>query len=412
MKNSAALRVTGDICFYFAILSAFPAFGPWMPAFAGFLALCYAAARLGAGLPSRAARLGLALLPGLSFFFMELRPLLVFPALAWLYLLLIAALGNFSLPLYEYRQRYRYMAIVCLFFVAGNAVNAMLFRGKALSLDCVIYLTGFLLIGVMTMREMQMGVTMDVRWRAANALTLLAILVAAAAVSLALYALLSRSKPVISFLFAPLGRLTLWLLGLLKLDGGAAGDASSALRPSPPPALPVTPDQGHGSFVMDEQNFTDGPVHIWADKAYSVGGYVVIGLLVLTGIWLAVRLARRGSPVPREEGPEYEAAEPGERFARRRTPRQEKLRGNAAKVRKLYREYLETLRRGGVRRGAADTSAEILAESRRISPETGTEAEEALRQIYLKARYSAESVTDQDVAEARQCLEAIRESKK
>ena len=411
MKNSAALRITGDICFYFAILSAFPAFGPWQGPMALFLALCYIAARLAVGQASPWARGALALLPGIALAFMEFKFLLFFPGLAWLYFFLTAARGTFALPLYEYRLRYCYMAVACLFFVIANAVNAMLFRGKALSLDCLIYLTGFLLIGVFTMREMQMGVAMDRRWRLANAATVLSVVLLAAGLSLALYALLSHSKPVISFLFAPLGRLILWLLGFIKTNNAAAGDVQPTPRPTPPPVAVTNPDQGHGSGRLDEMNLVEGSVNAFVDKAYAVGAYVAIGLLVLAGIWLAVQLARRGEPAAEAEGLEYEATERGGAFERRRKPRQEQVRGNAAKVRKIYRDYLELLRRSGVQRGAGDTSAEILAESRRLTPEGGQE-EDALRAVYLKARYSAESITDADVAEARRCLEALQNRQK
>ena len=41
-----------------------------------------------------------------------------------------------------------------------------------------------------------------------------------------------------------------------------------------------------------------------------------------------------------------------------------------------------------------------------------TPAEETLRRVYLKARYSAETVTPEDVAAAKESLDAIRSREK
>ena len=40
MKRTAALRVTGEICFYFSILTLFPVFRRWTLPMAGFALSC------------------------------------------------------------------------------------------------------------------------------------------------------------------------------------------------------------------------------------------------------------------------------------------------------------------------------------------------------------------------------------
>ena len=95
----------------------------------------------------------------------------------------------------------------------------------------------------------------------------------------------------------------------------------------------------------------------------------------------------------------------------RRKARQETVHGPAQTVRKIYREYLAYLEENGLHRTASDTSAEILAESERISAVSAS-AEETLRSVYLKARYSAANISEEDVAAAQASLNEIRSREK
>ena len=157
MKYTAALRVTGEICFYFSILSLFAAFRPWLIPMAAFAAACLAVALIAVRLRSAPVRALLALLPGVCFLFTPWSLLLIFPGLAWLYFALCVGLGRFDVYLDDYRRAFRVMLIACAFVVAIHGINVALFRGEGVTLDSVIYLACYLLLVSVALRGMQMG---------------------------------------------------------------------------------------------------------------------------------------------------------------------------------------------------------------------------------------------------------------
>ena len=410
MKRTAALRVTGEICFYYSILTLFTVFQRWLLPMAGFALACLVVGLVAVGVKSAPLRALLSLLPGACLFFGELSLLLIFPALAWLYYILYLCLGRFGTALYEYRQAFRWMLIISAFVLAIQAVNSMLFGGAPLSYGSLAFMGAFVLLGVVAMRSMQMGAKMDGRWHAANALTVAATLFVAVAVSLLLYQMYLHSVPVLGFLFLPLKRLIEWLFGLIRFKPILPSPAvTPPLETEPPALLEELPYQTEAELHAADKLETSGLERL-ADQAVSIGAFILLAFLVFMVIWIIVKLVRRGKALAEEEV-EYEQTEDFNPGRGRRKARPEVIHGKAQSVRKIYREYLEYLKENGLQRTAADTSAEILAESERISS-SSADAEQTLRRIYLKARYSAATVTEADVSEARACLEDIRSREK
>ena len=218
MKYTAALRVTGEICFYFSILSLFAAFRPWLIPMAAFAAACLAVALIAVRLRSAPVRALLALLPGVCFLFTPWSLLLIFPGLAWLYFIAYLGLGRFGIALYDYRGAFRWMLIISAFVLAGQAINSMLFHGAAISYVSLAFLGVFVLLSVAALRGMQMGAPMDRRWHAANVLTVAGSLIAAVGISLGLYLLYRHSVPLIFVLLSPLKRFLAWLFGLIRFE--------------------------------------------------------------------------------------------------------------------------------------------------------------------------------------------------
>ena len=405
MRKAAAFRITADLCFYFSVITAFSALRPLLTPMAWFTVLCFAVTLAAARCPWAAVRLVLSLLPGLAFLFTPLRPLLLYPAAAWLYFILKLTIGNFGVYLNEYRRTFRAMAVICLFFVITNGMNAMLFRGKPLSMAAMTYLSLFLILGVLTMRDAQMGTTMDLRWQAANALTVVGTLTVSAALSLALYGLLRLLRPVFLFLLSVLGWGFDWLLSLLP-EGGAVPETTPMEVPSPTPDLTgFTEDVDELLPEVEDMLQETSPL---AEKVFSLWPYLLTAVLAAAVLCVIIALARRGGRQVQEEEYDYEDTEYSRGARERRNARRESARGNAGRVRKLYREYLAWLQLRGLRRRAADTSLEILTGARRLETRGPEEAQQELRRIYLKARYSPGAVTDADLAEARRCLAAVR----
>ena len=406
MKRTAALRITGDICFYYTILSLFDKLTPWRLAMACFVLACLLVGLLATGVRSAPLRVLLSLLPGACFLLGDLRPLMVFPALPWLYFVLYMGIGRFGMTLSDYRTAFRWMLLGGAVIIAVCTVSAMLYGSKTVPVNSMAYLVLYLLLGVFAMRRMQMGSSMEMRWQAVNLLTVLAALILAVGVSLVAYQLYAHSMPVLLFITAPLRVLLRWLFGLFRTGGGQI-----APSPTPTPENPIflfpgglTPVQSASEIVNEE------PERVFFDRLpdqmLSLAGFLIMAFLVFIAAWLIIKLVRRGV-VPAEEAYDYEATEAYTPKRGRRKAKTPAVHGRAQTVRMLYREYLDYLKDNGLTRSPSDTSEEILAESARISDSSARE-EETLRSVYLKARYSAAAVTDEDVAAARASLAAIR----
>ena len=406
MKRTAALRLTGEICFYYSILAMFPVFRQWALPMAGFTLACLLVGLAAVGLKSAPLRLLLSLIPGVCFLPAPLHWMLVFPCAAWLYFILCLGFGHFGDTQDEFRTAFRWMLIVCVFVLAVQAVSAILFNSAAVSYASVAYLAAFLVLSVVAMRGMRMGVSMDRRWHAANLLTVLCTLLVAVGVSMLLYLLYSHSKPILLILITPIRLLLEWLFGLFRFK--SEEPAPSVTRP------PVvwTDKIAKGNALLEEpeqhltQDLEKAASERGADQVMSIGAFLIICLVILIAAWLIIRLARRGKAFA-EADLDYELAEGGAPVRAKRRARAETVHGPAQHVRKLYREYLDYLEKNGLQRTLSDTSGEILAESARLSG-ASAEEEKTLRRIYLKARYSGEAVTEADVEAARTCLEAVR----
>jgi hypothetical protein len=329
--------------------------------------------------------------------------------LAWVYFIVYFTIGRFNVRVYDYRKEYRRMLIVSAFFVAGNAVNLTLFSNKTLSLYSLFYLAIFMLLGVIAMRSLQMGASMDKRWHAANVLTIVLFLLLAVAAAIAVYEIIVHGLPVLGLILIPFRRLFMWIYGLFGHNTEEA--------------VAETPYIQEGALRL-KQNFLISADELDADllskledfgfsriqaQVFTIGAYLLLAAVVVAAIWLIIRLAMRGKVEAAEEK-EYEDVESFTGDRRKKKARREKAQGRAQTVRKLYHEYLDYLSEKGLRRTTADTSKDVLEGSERISEET-TPEEEAFRRIYLKARYGADNVTEEDVAEARRILDSVRGGK-
>ena len=226
MKQTSVFRVTGDICFYFAVLNVFSVFRAWRLPMALFTALCFALGFVIVRCRQGAARFALSVLPALSFLLSPLQPLLLFPAIAWVYYMLVMVRGNYVMPLYEYRKSFSVLLAICLFFLAANIANATIYWGQVISAESLAYAFAFLLLGVTAMRRMQMGAEMPLNWRLRNAASVVGLPVLAVGVSLLLFLLLRFSQGALRAILEPVGRFFLWLFHKLfpdKVAGHFAG---------------------------------------------------------------------------------------------------------------------------------------------------------------------------------------------
>lgn len=406
MKKTAAFRVTADICFFFSILSIFPAMRPWQTPMAIFAAASFAVSLAAAYCPWWPLRLLLSLLPSLAFIGAQPGFLLIFPALGWLYLIVVLTSGRFHVWLDEYRRVYRVMLVVCLCSLAANIAHHAVYPNTVISWPSMVYALLFLFFGVIAMREMQMNANMGAAWQLTNALTVVGVPLLAIGGSVLLFLLLRWMKPAVEYLFRPIGLFFLWLFGLLIPDGPITAKPTPTPRYTDPPIVDFTqPAASEGRAVVEEgieQSLYDPML---TERATRLGGYVVLALLLLAAIWLIVRYARRGRPVAEQDDYFYEETEKGAPPRKRRAGRTA-APGNGQQIRKIYRQYMKLMQEHGVLIQKDSTSLDILdgAEQLNLSP-----AAKRLRELYLKARYAEDSsISREDAQEAQRCLEEIR----
>ena len=410
MKRAAAYRITADVCLSFSIMSAFPVMRPWLTPMALFAAACLAVSLIAVHLPFWPLRLLLALLPALAFYGAEPNYRLLFPALAWLYLILVLTRGRFHVWLDEYRRSFRTMLFLYVYSFAANVLAHEISPRVPISLPAIQFALCFFCLGTLALRRMQINAKMDLRWSAANFFTVLAAPALAVGCSLLLARLLELLKPglatAIDLLFRPIGMLIIRLMGLL-LPVMTFELPDETELPEPTLDLPAPPAAPQGAYVSGRAVGLNDPVVL--AKALHVLAWTALALLLLLAIVLIVRRALRGHRKPEVDEFLYEDAYrsmPSGKGKAGRLP----LGSYAGAVRRTYRIYLRLIRKRGVRIRSSSTSGDILEAAGRfgLSP-----AAERLRELYLKARYGTEaSVSHEDALEAQRCLQQIREELK
>lgn len=405
MKKSASLRITADICFYFSVLSMFPAFRSFQLSFAVFTAAAFLATLLASRCGSTVLRLLLGILPGLAFLLAPLQPLLFFPVLAWFYLLLIFGLDRFHMWLDQYRQIYVMLLFICLFFIFANLTNYWLSHGNMISYAGIIYAALFLFLGMIAMREMQMSARMPLRWHLQNAAVVVGVPTLAAAISMGLFLLVRSSESLIRVIFKPLGLFLDWLLGLFTRDVtfDAAPTPMPESTPMPTPQIvDETNANGHGLYQLLDND--DKIYKVFVDKATSVAVYLAVFALVLLVLYLIYRyvVSQRTEEL---DDILYENGSDSPGRNKKRKVRKTHAVGKGNQIRQIYRRYLSLMRENGVTIQRDSTSEDVLAAADAVNE---SKAAVRLRELYLKARYDEEhKISREDVNEAQACLDEI-----
>lgn len=408
MKQTSVFRVTGDICFYFAVLNVFSALRAWRIPMALFAVLCLALGFVIVRCKNGALRFALAVLPGLSFLMGPFDALLAFPVFAWFYYMLVMVRGHYAMPLYEYRKIFTGLLVICLFFLAANIANAAVYWNQVISADSLAYAFSFLLLGIIAMRRMQMGAELPLNWRVRNALSVVGVPVLAVGVSLLLFFALRYSQMALRVILEPVGRFLIWLFHRLFPDGHSPVEEMSLQEFLQPRNPSMVFEEWENSIGSRKEEPTDPAVftNVRLERATEIGAWVALGILLALALYFVIRYARRNQSTDEEEL----ALDEAETVLDPKQKRRKKIArpmGNARQLRRIYKTYLEFRRARGFSVKPADTSEEIL----RYEEETSEDAKR-LRELYIAARYSdPASVTRSQVLEAQACLERIMEHK-
>ena len=404
MKRTAALRLSADICFIYAFISIFPVFSAWIPAMAIYCALALFVGLFAVGIKNPALRTLVSVLPAAVFAFSPFSLPIIAPLAGAVYFVVNIAIGNFILPLYEYRRAFRIMLILSLIVFAVNIANSTVFRDNVISAPSLIFAGAFILLGIISMRRMQMGASMDLRWQLTNAATVVGIPIAAISGAVVLFFILRSSAVALNFIFYPVGRFFIWLFyKLFSRDNLPVEDSEllEYITPHTPTFEMEVPLEGESrTGTLEDNSFFS---NLLIERATTIGAYIILGILIILAVWFIVRLAKRGTDEETEELFYEETSV--EKTGSRRRKRLRAPVGNALQIRRIYRVWLDYLRGKGVEIDPSDTSGDVLASSEALY-----ERAEAvrLRELYIAARYGDKnSVTRENVNEAKTCLEAL-----
>ena len=403
MKRTGAYRITADICFGFAVLSLFSMLEPLQRPMAFFALATLAVSIVAVYCKSAVLRFLLALLPALAFAGTAVESRLVFPALVWLYLILVLTRGNFQVHMESYRRSFKIMLAIWLGLLIATLLLNVLAEQAHNCHPSIFFALGFLALGVIAMRRMQMNAEVDTRWQLANTAVIGGIPLIAAGCSALLYLFLVLLRPVPGMIAPYLARALAWLVNFL-------------FRSHPEKVVEQTEDQFE--LTPEEQELHDyysnpsdetGPtadLNPAAEKAALILTYVLIGLALAAAVLLIVRLVRRFRAKPDAEEYVYEEKVENKPFRKRKGGKDAEPT-NANAIRSLYQSYMRLMQKRGIRIRKATTSGEILnqAELSSASPDA-----ERLRELYLKVRYTdGAGISDADAEEAAECLRRIRE---
>lgn len=405
MKAPSSLRVIFVMCFIFVILCTIPLFSDASGFFAAFTALSAIICLLTARVKSWSVRLLPALLPvvllvvamllhvfGMSLlFFVPSAAVLIFFAV-------FMAVGRFETEYWRFRKTYIILTAISVFI---SMIYFFIFLAVEDKTRAVMNLPGVMgftmaqaLLGMFVLTEMRAG-DPDSKWRARNAGRILGIFSAVAAALVFAFLILSF---IFSFITPTLGPHA----EKLQTERIRFHETRIGYSPQNVPG---------GQQVADDETVTEDQPLKELEKKIDDSfhwEYIAIGVLVAGAAVFFIRRYLKKKK-EKEENP-----------VEQKTPEEQERLDNIVKIRSIYRQYISFLRRSGVQIGKGSTSEDILGASKEKvaddaedepNPEElekGTEAEENLRDIYIKARYgNPASITADDAMQAAALLEEI-----
>jgi len=138
----------------------------------------------------------------------------------------------------------------------------------------------------------------------------------------------------------------------------------------------------------------------WLDVVFKVLPVILLILILVYAVYQIYRWYKERY-IYRED--EVNTVNTYEKTDRKGFGRIKLFKTNREKVCKEYAKYMRSVRAQGYRIGKSSTSLDICEEAQMRLGHDAVE-NERIREIYMKARYSAEPISDEDVREIRQLI--------
>ena len=394
------------MCFIFVVLCTIPMFANADGFFAVSTAICAIICLLIARVKSWLVRLLVSLLPLVLLFAASLFSVLnmsiiflIVMAAVLAFFAVFMAVGRFETEYWKFRKTFIILTGISVFVsIVYFFVYLAVEEGprEIMNLPGVMGFTlALAFMGMFVLTEMRSG-TPDAKWRAKNAGRIVAIFSAVAAALVLLFLILSF---IFSFITPTLGPHA----EKLKTERIRFHETRIGYTPQEIPG---------GKQVADDETITEDqplqePEKIVDDSFHWE--YIAIGVIVIgAAAYFILRYLKKKKQ--QAENPVVQ-----------KTPEEQQQLDNIMKIRTLYRKYISFVRKGGAELTKGSTTEDILGMSKEIAAdeepdpqqlEKGTEAEEKLRGIYIRARYgNPAEITSDDVLQMESLVKEITEPK-
>lgn len=400
MSSLILLKVLGDICVCYAVIGAWPLLFPHDFLLLYPALLCAAGAALAAylfqfGKPWL--RWAAFLLPLASLLFADtlIELLILVPGVV--YAGIVIHKGSFAMDYYTYRDLYiktgTFLSVFAAVIFALGYFEGMFSESWSSYNIAATLMYGLLyaFTGVFLLRQLRMGADSQPRDRMRNNIQMVLVLIIIIAVTIGIVAVEELVKgsitDILNFIMAAVGFIPMVIHELMHWffmdEGSEYQEALEQVNPTTSEPVPVTYETylGSSQVVQTEPGFP-----------WWMAVLVLTALCVALAVMLRSMRRSNGGSGSGEDVDELEPDVP---------QRKESRRSNRSRIRKIYRSYLKLVRRKGLKLRTDHTSLDILD----AAPEnTDREGATRLRQIYLKARYTDEPITDREVEEAKKAL--------
>lgn len=275
-----------------------------------------------------------------------------------------------------------------------------LFAGLVMEKELTVvlgYVVAYLLFSVMALNFYRFGKAIDGTGKVLY-VSHLGVYILVCGACAGLVAFVSRmGGRIIEILLTPFAYL---LAGFVSLGSGVTKllRTGAEIMMEESAAVEETVEQGQQTVV--EQSVSQATDATWLDRLMGVLPVILL-ILVLAYVVYKICCFCKDRYSYREE--DAEVTETYEKVGRKGFARIKLFKSNREKVCKEYAKYMRSVRVQGYRIGKASTSSDICEEAKkRLNHEEMVD--ERIRELYMKAKYSEEIVTDEDVKEMRQLL--------
>lgn len=287
-----------------------------------------------------------------------------------------------------------------LFAVFAVMLGVEIFVGLVMQKDMVpilAYGMAYLVLTFLALNIFRFGRTIDKKGKTFYALHLGAYLGACGACAAIVSFFSKTGGKILEIILTPFAML---LAALVSLGSGVTSFLSNKVE-----ELEQTTEKVEEQIAQNQQTIVEQNISNDASGGMPEGlwNLIVAVVLILFLIYAVYKIYRfyQGRCVRTEEI--QETVGTIEAIGRKSFGKINLFKTNREKIRKEYAKHMRTVRVKGYRISKASTSLDICNEAK-VRLEHEGHIEERIRELYMKARYSGEEITDEEVREMRQLV--------